>query len=307
MAIPEAFSFTRYLEAKKSVDDRALNGHVWQTLVDNLPASSRDKPLRILEAGAGIGTMIERMLEKNLISYATYTAVDIEKENKAGALRRLREWSASRGMAFSMESDDCWTLASPGKLIAVSYVNDDFFEFALGNREKCDLIVASAFLDIVDLSSALPQMLDLLDSNGIYYLPMNFDGLTILEPAIDRDIDSRIIEYYHQSMDRREINGKPSGNSRTGRSLFSCLNSCGARILAGGGSDWVVTPGPYGYPGEEAYFLHFIVHLIQEALKDDPRLGSGLLERWIAERHGQIERSELMYVAHQLDFVGRKR
>ena len=58
------YSFTRYLEAKKGIDDRSLNRHVWNALVQRLERSKStpDKPIQILEIGAGIGTMIERML-----------------------------------------------------------------------------------------------------------------------------------------------------------------------------------------------------------------------------------------------------
>jgi hypothetical protein len=306
LAIPEKFSFTRYLEAKKSVDDRALNSHVWQALANHLPASSREKPLRIIEAGAGIGTMIERMLEKNLLSYATYTAIDVDRENKAGALRRMRDWSASQGIGLSVGSGDRWKLTGAGKRIDVRYRNEDFFDFVGGNGGKWDLIVASAFLDIVDIPTALPLMLDLLDDEGLCYFSINFDGMTILEPAIDPELDRLIVNRYHRSMDERTVNGKPSGNSRTGRCLFSCLSACGARILAAGGSDWVVFAGPDGYPGDEAYFLHVIVHTMHEALKSNPALDSRRLGEWVAQRHRQIERGELVYIAHQLDFIGRK-
>ncbi|MGQ0601957.1 MAG: hypothetical protein ACT4QE_09710, partial [Anaerolineales bacterium] len=54
------YSFERYLTAKKTVDDRALNAHVWETLARALPAG----PVRVLEVGCGIGAMVERVLER---------------------------------------------------------------------------------------------------------------------------------------------------------------------------------------------------------------------------------------------------
>ncbi len=59
------YSFLRYLRAKKTVDDRALNAGVWAQLAAHLGA--RDD-VRILEAGAGIGTMIERLIERRLLA-----------------------------------------------------------------------------------------------------------------------------------------------------------------------------------------------------------------------------------------------
>ena len=66
----------RYLAAKKSVDDRALNWRVWQCLVAALPRAPTEQPLRILEVGAGIGSMVERLLAGDVLTHATYTAID---------------------------------------------------------------------------------------------------------------------------------------------------------------------------------------------------------------------------------------
>src|SRR5262245_59912277 len=57
LSIPITYSLLRYLAAKKSVDDRALNWRVWQRLVEALPRVTTEQPLHILEVGAGIGSM----------------------------------------------------------------------------------------------------------------------------------------------------------------------------------------------------------------------------------------------------------
>jgi hypothetical protein len=70
----------------------------------------------------------------------------------------------------------------------------------------------------------------------------------------------------------------------------------------------VVHPVAGAYPADEAYFLHFIVHTMHGALHDDPAIadapGIEAFARWIAARHAQIDRGELIYIAHQLDFMG---
>ncbi len=62
MPLPETYSFPRYLAAKRSVDDRALNRQVRDALCRALPLAAPDAPLRVLEIGAGDGAMFERML-----------------------------------------------------------------------------------------------------------------------------------------------------------------------------------------------------------------------------------------------------
>ena len=54
--------FVRYLAAKQTVDDRALNAHVYETLRAALPPG----PLDVLEVGAGAGAMLDRLATRGL-------------------------------------------------------------------------------------------------------------------------------------------------------------------------------------------------------------------------------------------------
>ena len=65
------------------------------------------------------------------------------------------------------------------------------------------------------------------------------------------------------------------------------------------------SPAPRGILGDEAYFLHFIIHTIGTALRGHPELDPVRLLSWITQRHAQIEAGSLVYIAHQLDFLGR--
>lgn len=283
-------SFTRYLAAKKTVDDRALNAHVWQMLARALPEPQPARPLRVLEVGAGIGTMIERVIERGLLCHAHYTALDSDPENIVLARERLD--------ALPLRASD----------LTVEFIAADALEFCARPEQpgQFDLLIAHAFLDLLDLSSAVPLLLRLLRPGGLFYFSLNFDGATILEPAIDPAFDALIETLYHRTMDERLTNGRPSGDSRSGRHLFSLLRTLGAEVLAAGSSDWTVFAGQDGcYPADEAYFLRFILNTIEGALCDHPELDGARFERWLRERYAQLERGELVYIAHQMDFVGR--
>ena len=97
MSIPITYSLIRYLAAKKSVDDRALNGQVWRHLVAALPRATPQRPLRILEVGAGIGSMVERLVAGDVLTHATYTAIDTAPALLTEAHRRLSQWADERG------------------------------------------------------------------------------------------------------------------------------------------------------------------------------------------------------------------
>jgi hypothetical protein len=141
-----------------------------------------------------------------------------------------------------------------------------------------------------------------LASGGLFYFSLNLTA-TIFGP-IDPDLDALIEARYHHTMDTRRCRGRPSGSSLTGRRLLGHLKEAGARLIAAGSSDWVVFPGPDGYPGDEAYFLHCIIDTIGRALREHPELDRGQFQAWIAERHRQIDSHELIYIAHQLDVMG---
>ena len=278
--MPFLYSFPRYLSAKKTVDDRALNAHVWQTLRQQLP----EQP-RILEIGAGIGTMVERLVEQQFISSASYTAIDSQVENIHTAQQRLTDLPET--INLTLEAIDLF----------------DFIWREQG-KQQWDVLIAHAFLDLMDIPATLPQLFSLLKPGGLFYFSINFDGVTTLEPAIEPALDAKIEQLYHQTMDERVTDGQPSGDSRSGRHLFGHLREAGAQILAAGSSDWVVFAGEEGYPADEEYFLQFIVETMHRALAKNPALDEGLFSDWVAKRKAQIETGELVYIAHQLDFVG---
>ena len=195
----------------------------------------------------------------------------------------------------------------PGQDIRVATEAIDLFRFIAREQGQrtWDLLMAQALLDLVDVPTTLPALLSLLRPGGLFYCPITFDGGTVFQPEIDPEFDAAIEACYHQTMDQRLIAGKPSGDSRTGRHLFAHLRAAGVEVLAAGSSDWVVFAGPNGYAADEAYFLHFIIHTMHTALTGHPDLDAERFTAWIAQRHAQVEQGTLVYIAHQLDVLGR--
>ena len=307
MVIPQSYSFIRYLAAKKSVDDRALNRHVLQSLNRVLSRGTSENPLQVLEVGAGIGTMAERLVDWKVLKRAAYTAIDVDPDLIAEACRRLPRWAKTCGYAVNAHSREKLALKRRGQDIFVEFeaiAVDDLVAREKGRR-SWDLLIANAFLDLMDVPTSLPLLFSLLRPGGLYYLTINFDGVTIFQPEIDPVLDMRITALYHQTMNQRIASGKIFGDSCTGRHLFANLQACGNEVLDVGSSDWVVFAGPHGYLEDEAYFLHYIIHTVQAALDGHPDLDPALLASWIRERHNQIEQGILVYIAHQLDFLGR--
>ena len=289
------YSFPRYLLSKQSVDDRALNKDVLSALKANLPA----EPLTITEVGGGIGTMLARLLRWDIIARANYTLVDEMEENIRFARAWLPEWAGENGLKTEEIGTNKLRIFDAQRELHVRLVQADMFDFIKQKPESAELLIAHAFLDLLPMPDSLPKLLSL--TKNLAWLTVNFDGVTSLEPVIDPELDAKIERLYHESMDSR-----PSGgDSRSGRHLFEHLKQAGAEIVSAGASDWVVYPFDGQYPADEAYFLQFILHFFEESLGGHLELDAAVFADWLEKRRGQVERGELVYIAHQMDFLSK--
>ena len=289
------YSFPRYLLSKQSVDDRALNKDVLTALKANLSP----QPLRVIEVGAGIGTMLVRLLRWEVTSQIKYTLVDEMDENVQFARTWLPEWARENGLEVEETSTNEIRFFDARRDVRVKLVRADVFDFIDGQPEPADLLIAHAFLDLLPMPEGLVKLLTL--TKNLAWLTINFDGVTTFAPSLDPELDSLIEKLYHLTMDTR-----PSGgDSQSGKHLFGHLKQTGAKIEAAGASDWVVYPVDGRYPADEAYFLQFILHFFEESLENHPELDAAAFAEWLAKRREQIERGELVYIAHQMDFLAR--
>ena len=291
------FDNARYLAAKTTVDDRALNRQVLAELRRLMPASAP----RILEVGAGLGTMVARLLDWAAVAAGEYILLDADRRLLDSSRRWLRDWAAARGLPCDPRPDGL--LVGDLRVRLVHAELGSYLEAAAG--APADVLIANAVLDLVDVPAVLPGLLRLLAPGGVYWFTINYDGESIFAPGHPHD--DQIMRAYHRDMDERIRYGRPAGESRTGRHLFHHLRAAGAPALAAGPSDWVVHAGPDGtYAADEAYFLRCILDTIQGALRDRPdRVEPADLAGWLTERGRQLAAGELVYIAHQLDFVGR--
>jgi hypothetical protein len=295
------YSFPRYLLAKQTVDDRAINRPVLERLRSGLEVlrQERSGSLRSIEVGAGIGTMLKRLLDWGLISQGEYILLDQSGEN----INFAREWLPNALSEGGLKADwfDQSDLQISGNAcdLAVRFAEGDLHDFPATNPPKADLLIAHALLDLLPMPDSLVRLFSLVRPGGLAWLTLNFDGVTALEPAIDPALDQLIERLYHESMDRRET----GGDSRSGRHLFGHLQRAGGRILAAGSSDWVIYPDGGSYQAQEAYFLYFIIHFFEQSLSGHPQLDPKTFRSWLSRRREQIKQGELVYITHQMDFL----
>ena len=311
----DAAAFRRYLRAKRSVDDRALDRRLIGILRERLAdrAAARDGPLRVLEAGAGVGTMVARLIDWEVLppGETRYVAVDRDPDALAGVEPFLREWAAERDARTSVDDggsgDDALVVETDERVVAVEPVAADAPAYAAAHAGESDALIGMALLDVLGLDR-LDPLLDALAPGGTYYFPITFDGGTRFRPAHP---DDRAIErLYHRHMDE-----KPGGDSRAGGAALARLREAdGSTLLGGAGSDWIARPadGEAGYPGDEAFFLRHILDTVEEAVSEviaggdeTASVSAADLDAWLEIRRQQVDDGELVYLTHQLDLIGR--
>lgn len=299
---PDAYSFRRYLEAKRTVDRRARNRRVRDAVRDALDAF--DDPVDVCELGAGTGAMVERALEWTDDRDVRYTAIDADPAVLRAAVENVADRAETAGQLRDRTADEV-TVDRGGSRFRVEFRAADAIEHLAAADRSYDVVVGQAFLDLTDVRTTVETVAGSLRAGGVAYFPITFDGLTSLRPRVDSAFDERVERRYHRHMDATEKAGGATGDSEAGRALLAATPETGGRIVAAGGSDWVVTPTDGGYPADEAYFLHHIVETIADALADDEAVDRERLASWARTRHEQVAAADLVYLAHQLDVLAR--
>jgi hypothetical protein len=309
MSRVETLPFIEYLEVKRTVDDRAINRHVLSVLRAELGSISTGSHLNILEVGAGIGTMVTRLMDWEVISAGDYTAVDINPSLVKEGRRKLGRYAHQNSLTATCGLSKEIILQSHDADFSVNFKTADVLEYCRSEEASnhFNLLIAHAFLDLLDLPTALPVLLHTLQPGSLFYFTLNFDGITHFEPPINPVLDAQIESLYHATMDERVIDDQRSGDHHTGRRLLGELQRNNADILAAGASDWLVHPIAGSYPAHEACFLHHILDTIEGALKDKKDLDPEVLAEWLQERRSQVDAGNLIYLAHQIDVLGRRR
>ena len=264
----------RYLEAKRTVDDRALNRRVRDCLLGELPEAPR-----VLEAGAGTGVTVPRLLDWG-VTAGGYRGVDRD----AGVLDVARERRCAE--LGGEPTEDGFRVGD----LTARFEQGDALD-ALPTDDG-DLVVAQSFLDLVPVDEALDAFTAALDPGGLVYAPITFDGKTIFQP--DHPADDRVVAAYHDDIDAR-----PGRNAHAGRHLLDRCRERAGDLLAVGASDWVVRPREGEYPADERFFLATILSFVESAV-DVPGI-----DAWLRTRRRQLSEGTLTYVAHGYDVCYR--
>lgn len=275
-----------YLEAKRALDDRSINRVVWgafeRAVTERSAADRRES--RILEIGAGSGSMVER-----LAAWGFFEKVARERKLYYIALEPQEPHIPVLRERLSRRSE----------LTGWETFNGTAAGFLKSRPGEVDVLLAHAVLDLFAAEEAVRLCRDVLRRDGLLYASITFDGESFFEPEDEPELDRRVREAYHESMAREGQVG-----AGYGRKLLTELPRGGFEVLEAGSSDWIIMPRSGTYPTGEGDFLKAILSMVHGAVEG--RVSQEERERWLRRRLAQFDRGELVYIAHQLDILARK-
>ena len=179
------------------------------------------EPVKILELGAGIGTMLERLVDWGILTGpSAYLATDMDPRQLEAARKRLSQWAGKHGYSWSWASDGGQlSTARADVSLRLEVARAEELADNSASLGPFHLIIAHAVLDLVDFPVVLPRLLSRLTDGGLAYFTCNFDGETVFLPHYEGE--EEIMKRYHGSMEARL-----TGASHTGRRLLDFCTTC---------------------------------------------------------------------------------
>ena len=290
----------RYLRAKVSVDERAVNRAVREAVAGALAQMPVDRPLRVLECGGGAGGAFRQWM--GLVApfpQVKFTVVDHAAIPLNHYRREVHAWADEMG--FRMEEEDANRLrfGGGGRALDVRF-REAAIPRGFDPREDgaFDLLLAQSFWDLLGRGTALSLGRRLLAPGGIFYATLTFAGVTRFGPP--HELDRRLLVCYHASMA-----GDRGGDPVAGERLLGevRLPGSGFSELAVGRSDWRVVPTDEGYPAEEGFFLQTILEFVEKEIREAPEIAHPELNEWLYTRRRQLANHQLSFAARQQDMA----
>lgn len=295
-----------FLQAKRNLDHHSHHALTWARFREEVAKLPQDAPLEILEPGCGTGTMLEHLLELPELHHARLTAFDNDPVLIEEARQLLPDRAKRAGFVVHQRGEQL-VLEGNGRTLLVDYQVADFYQILSSeeNRQRYDILLTHAFLDLFPIPEILPDLLALLKPDGLLYALLTFDGGTRFLPELDPDLDRRVVDLYERSMVRLDQKGQIYWGFEAGSDLLDGLRAHGAELLSHGDSDWVVDPGQTLAEAEYIVFLETILDYVEREVGSSGKLDRERFAGWLRNRREQVAGQELRFRAHNVDVLAR--
>lgn len=292
-----------YLEAARTVDERAHSDAATAAFRAALGIEAGDDRVSVLEAGAGTCGMLRRLLGDDALPAGEWVAVDTDDRALSAGRERLCAEATATGYRVETNHDgddgrdgDAIELRRPDReaTLRVRFAVADARAVADDLGGGFDGVVARSFADLL----APEEVLDLLRTaapDGWYHLPLTFDGETRFAPL--HPTDGTVIDAFHGTM---------RNHGRAATLLAERFAEAGSPATVDARADWVVEGDERGgYPAEEATFLRVVLDTVVASVRESGVMSEATLADWRVAREAQLKRGELGYAAVNRDLFGR--
>ena len=294
-----------YLAAKAFVDERALDLEVRRAAAEALRKLARgrgaDRPLRVVEVGAGAGDGFRGWMELAApFDRVEFTATDPSPALLGAHRGAVAAWAVRDGRRVLPAAGGEVRIEGRDRRIVVRFLEaaapDGLDLLPAG---EFDLLVAQSVWDLTPPGAALSAARRLLPAGGVFYSTLTFCGETRFDPPLPAD--GRILARYHRSIEAR--GGDPGAGARLAAEADAA--GSGFEVLASGRSDWRVTPASAGYALEELGFVEAVLGFIEQEVGGSADLPEA--EGWLASRRAALAAGELGFRAENRDLVAVRR
>jgi SAM-dependent methyltransferase len=292
-------AFADFLQAKFALDERSLNREVRAAFLDALHSLPQ---IHCLDVGAGTGATLRRLLNSELATPLSLTALDRDPGQLDIARQEAAGWLRALGLEPRMEAGAIQTQGE--RLTAIRFAAGELKDYR--PDRFYNVITAHAFLDLTPLPEALRLFAAWLQPGGYLYASINYDGDTALLPVYDdAGFEARLLEHYNHTMERRRVDGQATGGAYCGRRLHGLLPEYGFDILAHGSSDWNIASVLGDYRDGDSVCLKALLEMIYGEGQRSGLFHQDQLDRWREDRLRLLQRRWLELTIRQLDLLGR--
>ena len=281
------FDYPRYLKALQPVSARAQSDALYEQFLDALGtrAAAVDRPLRLLEIGAGRGDQMQRVLADARARGLPlrYEALEPNDANRAVAAR-LAASERQEGSTATIHSDA-------------------FLSFAASlSGPRYDAVIARSVLDLMPLLDALSCIDKITCTPCMLYAPLTFGMVTRLAPQVpdlSLGTEDKILSIYHSTiLDKTNLKNKDIPSHKIG----SWSNDNNASVVMEA-SDWVISPSKKTYKNDEAYVIACILGFMYDEAISTSCIEKENLDAWWEARTRMLQQKRLIYTANQFDLL----
>ena len=109
----------------------------------------------------------------------------------------LINWGIDQGYQVEEDQDKGIDFIKGNLKVRVFLEAIDIYSFVDRGNQIYDIVIAHAFLDLMDAKKALGDLFSIMKPGGLFYFTLNYDGMLVFEPVVNPDYQPRILNIFN--------------------------------------------------------------------------------------------------------------